>query len=108
MFLNAHGNVRDELMYGDKDTFELAFALAGSHSDFHQMRIWARAALSELKHVRSTCNAPDLFTSGIPDLFSPDRLAEEIGLFAFMECRLFLIGICGCLFAPLPPHRMEQ
>ena len=54
LFLNAHGSVRDGLMYGDKDTFELAFALAGSHSDYHRIRIWARTALSELKHVSPT------------------------------------------------------
>ena len=36
-FLNAHLYVVDVLMYGDKDTWRLAFALAGASQDYYQV-----------------------------------------------------------------------
>ncbi|KAK9814131.1 hypothetical protein WJX72_001060 [[Myrmecia] bisecta] len=38
-FLNSHQNVTYKLMYGDKDTFRLAFNLAGKKRDFKQVTI---------------------------------------------------------------------
>ncbi len=37
-FLNSHPETIYKLMYGDKDTFRLAFALAGKESAYHQVR----------------------------------------------------------------------
>ena len=36
--MNSHSEVIYKLMYGDKDTFRLAFALAGKSSSFEQVR----------------------------------------------------------------------
>ena len=106
VFLNAHGNVRDDLMYGNKDTFELAFALAGSHSDFHQLRIWPRSALSEQKHVSSTSNASNAFegfTAGKPGLKPFPTCRGRLAPFAGMDCRICLFDTCGCLSALCRP-----
>ena len=51
LFLNAHHNVLYQSMYGDKDSFELAFALAGKHGDFRRVKYWPRAALGNLTEV---------------------------------------------------------
>lgn len=37
-FVNSHAEVVYKLMYGDKDTFRLAFALAGKPDYFEQVR----------------------------------------------------------------------
>ena len=37
-FVNSHAEVVYRLMYGDKDTFRLAFALAGKSDYFEQVR----------------------------------------------------------------------
>ena len=37
-FVNSHPEVIYKLMYGDKDTFRLAFALAGKSNFFEQVR----------------------------------------------------------------------
>ena len=37
-FVNSHSEVIYKLMYGDKDTFRLAFALAGKSNFFEQVR----------------------------------------------------------------------
>ena len=36
--MNSHSEVIYKLMYGDKDTFRLAFALAGKSNFFEQVR----------------------------------------------------------------------
>ena len=36
-FVNSHAEVVYKLMYGDKDTFRLAFALAGKSDYFEQV-----------------------------------------------------------------------
>ena len=36
-FLNSHPDTIYKLMYGDKDTFRLAFALAGNSAAYHQV-----------------------------------------------------------------------
>ena len=38
-FVNSHAEVVYKLMYGDKDTFRLAFALAGKSDYFEQVRV---------------------------------------------------------------------
>lgn len=38
-FLNSHPEVMYKVMHGDKDTFRLAFHLAGKASDFWQARV---------------------------------------------------------------------
>ena len=51
LFLNSHHKVLYGAMQGDKDSFELAFALAGKHSDFRRIMYWPRAALANLTKV---------------------------------------------------------
>ena len=51
LFLNVHSYVMYEVMFGDKDTFELAFMLAGKAGSFQKMPSWARNALSEKTKV---------------------------------------------------------
>lgn len=36
-FLNSHAETIYKLMYGDKDTFSLAFHLAGKGDQYHQV-----------------------------------------------------------------------
>ena len=44
--------VYKQVSYGDKDTFELAFALADKHTDFYRILQWPRAALGKITEVR--------------------------------------------------------
>ena len=45
--------VYKQVSYGDKDTFELAFALAEKHADFYRILQWPRAALGNITEVRT-------------------------------------------------------
>lgn len=45
-FLNSHPDVTYKSMYGDKDTFRLAFHLAGKASEFWQARAWQPLSVS--------------------------------------------------------------
>ena len=59
LFLNVHSEVTYMLMYGDKDTFELAFALAGKSENFQKMPAWERSALSAKMEVSNlACTVP--------------------------------------------------
>ena len=53
LFLNANGESMTEFMYGDKDTFELAFLLGGKHASFHRSPYWPRIACSAQREVCS-------------------------------------------------------
>ena len=69
LFLNVHSNIMYEVMFGDKDTFELAFMLSGKGSEFQQMPVWVRNALShkyEVIHQTQLPAYPPLRTSDCP------------------------------------------
>ncbi len=52
-FLNSHAELLYQHMLGDKDTFEIAFMLAGKHSQFHRVPISPGVPLSKLyKNIR--------------------------------------------------------
>ena len=54
LFLNSYPDVvYKQVSYGDKDTFELAFALAEKHADFYRILQWPRAALCNITEVRA-------------------------------------------------------
>lgn len=42
-----------KMIFGDKDSFELAFAIAGKLDDFQKISIWPRSALSVKNAVRN-------------------------------------------------------
>ncbi|KAK9806715.1 hypothetical protein WJX72_000369 [[Myrmecia] bisecta] len=50
-YLNAHSHIMYKFMYGDKDTFRIAFALAGKQGQFRQVTLAPRAALMEYRDV---------------------------------------------------------
>lgn len=47
-FLNSHAELLYKHMLGDKDTFEIAFMLAGKHSQFHRVPISPGVPLSKM------------------------------------------------------------
>lgn len=47
-FLNSYPEVMYRTMYGDKDTFRIAFHLAGKAEMFSQVRVWPQAVLPKL------------------------------------------------------------
>ena len=47
-YLNSHAELLYQHMLGDKDTFEMAFMLAGKHTDFHRVRISPGVPLTRL------------------------------------------------------------
>ena len=52
-FLNSHAELLYQHMLGDKDTFEMAFMLAGKHPQFHRVAISPGVPLSKLyKNIR--------------------------------------------------------
>ena len=52
VFVNLHHNITWKHMYGDKDSYELAFALADKLKDFSKIPSWSRTALTPLIEVR--------------------------------------------------------
>ncbi len=47
-YLNAHHEVVYKLVHGDKDTFRVAFHLAGKMQDYYQVPVFARDAMREV------------------------------------------------------------
>jgi hypothetical protein len=54
-FLNSHPETVYKLMYGDKDTFRLAFHLAGKAGAYQQARTCPHRARTCLQHA---CTSP--------------------------------------------------
>ena len=55
--MNSHSEVIYKLMYGDKDTFRLAFALAGKSSSFEQARCGLAPRHALCKLVQGVSNS---------------------------------------------------
>lgn len=56
-FLNSHQAVVSDWMWGDKDTFRLAFALAGKEEDFWQV------CMISVQHYSSSCKTGFAFAT---------------------------------------------
>ena len=52
VFVNLHHDITWKHMYGDKDSYELAFALADKLKYFSKISSWSRAALTPISQVR--------------------------------------------------------
>ena len=53
LFLNLQNHITYRHMLGDKDSYELAFALADKLENFSKIKSWSRTALAPLEKV---CN----------------------------------------------------
>ena len=58
LLLNVHSPVIYKVMFGDKDTFELAFMLADKFGSFQKMPSWVRNALSKKTKVSCPVSLP--------------------------------------------------
>ena len=50
-FISIRTQLLDRWFFGDKDTYELAFALAGKPQDFQKVRGWIRTVLGSRGQV---------------------------------------------------------
>ena len=78
LFLNSHHKVLYGAMPGGKDSFELAFALAGKHSDFRCIKYWPRAALANLSQVGLQYMAGYVAKLASNDECSPQKIPDEL------------------------------
>jgi len=58
-FVNSHSEVIYKLMYGDKDTFRLAFALAGKSDYYEQVPYIFLLPCSDPKYESSRCDVAE-------------------------------------------------
>ena len=62
LFLNLHNEITYRHMLGDKDSYELAFALAGKLEHFSKVTSWSRTALAPLEKVCRCLSPPSRHT----------------------------------------------
>ena len=91
LFLNVHSHVMYEVMFGDKDTFELAFMLAGKAGSFQKMPSWAQNALSEKTEVSCSISllpsAGSCRRSGLPFTdCAPQKVSPWVSMRGNLNC----------------------
>lgn len=69
--LNSHHDVLYGLMYGDKDTFKIAYFLANKSQEYNQVAVWSREAINEVAkespHASCTPYHHIGMVQGLPD-----------------------------------------
>lgn len=105
-WLNSHHKVTYRNMNGDKDTYRLAFALANKLSEYQQVKVPARDALSVVKSSRGTSYVHQGMVQHTPDgrpafMHRTGELHDVIQVLdSLLSCNIWLQLVVACsLFA---------